>query len=125
METGIKKILKHVLIGLMLIFSTSCVVSQTIPYNYKHVYFDYVVTGIVRGDNFINDGFNSYHVITHIPKNTYYLLLPVGNDVYIYNKTRTYKRLYKHEKNWMFYNRQRHHVHNKPVPPKIKYKHRR
>lgn len=128
--------LRLFLTGLILMCMSSCVVART-PGEYDVVYYDYVITGLVNEPGFVNDGYRSYHLVGGIPRNVYWVLRPVGREVYIYNKQRTYRQIYKPDKHWIYYNKSRqrqytpprHHHHTRPVgthrPPHNNHRHRR
>lgn len=104
---------------------SSCIVAQPSTTQYKHVYYDHVVSGVITAKGYVTDGYNSFHIIGEIPKNIYWELCPVGNEIYIYNKSLTYKRIYKSNKRWIFYNKHRHHHVQTPRYPHHQQKYNR
>lgn len=101
----IMKILKILLLSIALFFSTSCVTVRAQQDYYPVVYYDYVINGVVTEVGFVNDGFRSYHLITEIPPNKYWVLWPGSENVFIYNKQRTYKQPFIPRRRWVFYNK--------------------
>lgn len=112
MATRILNKIYMYIMGIMIFFMSSCITAQTTIGAYHKVYYDYVVGGVVNEIGFVNDGYNSYHIITKIPVNTYWELCPVGHEIYIYNKSLTYKKIFRPNNRWIFYNKHRHHIHN-------------
>lgn len=99
------KHIKIILVGLIVMMLSSCL---TVRGQEEYVvYYDYVISGLVYESGYVNDGFRSYHLVTEIPKNRYWVLRPVGRNVYIYNRTRTHKQVYYPKKTWVFYNKSR------------------
>ncbi len=98
--------------GIVMMFMSSCVTAQTPVNNYPVVYYDYVIGGVVDEIGFVNDGYYSYHIIGQIPMNTYWTLYPSVDVVYVYNRSMTYRQVFKPNNWWVFYNKHRHHTYD-------------
>ena len=117
-----------------LIFAISislCGFSQQV---YQKVYYNYVMSGQIKSDAFLFDGYYSYHIVGFMPKNTYFELVPIG-EIPIFNRNGIRVGTFHEQHRWLFYNRSRqrelkqpprHHPKHKPIPPKPQpNKHRR
>jgi hypothetical protein len=101
---------------------TSCVVAQSVDSDYRPVYYDYVITGLINDPAFVNDGFYSYHIVGTIPSNVYWELLPCGIEVGLYNQSGIFIRNFVPVKRWIFYNHSRHHYYDRPRGYQPKYR---
>ena len=79
--------------------------------DYHKVYFDYVIDGQVIEDGFIYDGSRySYHLVSVVPVDVYWELVPVGVDIVIYSRNMIRYGYYYHmPRRMVFYNHVFHH----------------
>lgn len=121
-----KKKMILLMIGLLMSMS-SCISGQNYSPTYTRVYYDYVITGVVPGQGYVNDGYYSYHIVGDIPSNVYWILTPCGDNIRLFNRSLVFQRWWKPSNTWIFYNHQRHHqfrpsyphrhVYNRPPRP--------
>lgn len=77
---------------------------------YPRVYFDYVIEGVVRDEGFVNDGYRSYHLVSPVPKNTYWELKPCDRIVEIRDRRGIFRGWFIQGKRWVFYGKTIHHL---------------
>ena len=116
-----RKMVLTLLCGIMMCL-TSCMSAQGVYETYSPVYYDYVIDGVVIGDEFVNDGQYTYHIVGTIPSGVYWQLTPLHSNVRLYNSSRIYIGSFHPTTNWIFYNHSiyRHYNHSvrPPHPPR-------
>lgn len=124
-----KNFILSMITGIVCLCCSSCASSQSITADYDRVYFDYVVSGHVIGDDYVYDGTYSYHILSAVPVNVYWELYPCRYEVYLYTSQMVRIRLFEWTRRSIYYNRTHHNYyrfddrHRPPMRPHDRYYH--